>query len=222
MAGFQLHFSEVVKFWNVLLNGLVSTFELAIISMVLGVVLGLFLGLARMAHFWPLRYLAAAIIEIFRTTPALVQLIWFFFVLPALTGLPQNVFLSSTIALSLYSGAFSAEIFRGGIQSIGTGQWEAARSIGMRPATMLRWIILPQAVKRMIPAFANRGIEAFKLTALAGTLGYADLLYQGQLISAATYRPIETYTIIAGIYVVILGLFAAGTRRIERRLSRNE
>jgi polar amino acid transport system permease protein len=222
MPGFTLQIGEVLRYWPVLVGGLEATFALSAISLGCGLVLGLLLGLGRLSRAWPLRVSIAAFIEVFRNTPALVQLIWFFYVLPAVTGMSQNVFLSCAIALSLNSAAFTAEIFRGGIQSISKGQWDAARAIGMGPLTLMRHIILPQAVKRMVPALANRAIEIVKLTALTGTLGYTDLLYQGQLISAASYRPIEAYTMVAMVFVVVLSLLATGSRLLEHRLRRNE
>ncbi len=222
MQGFSLDFGDVVHLWPVLARGLVATLTLAVTSLICGFALGLVIGLGRIFGFRPLRALIGAFVEVFRNTPALVQLIWFFYVVPAATGTTQSVFVSSAIALSLNCAAFSSEIFRGGIQSIHKGQWEAARAIGMHKFSTLYRVIFPQAFKRMIPALANRAIEVVKLTALAGTLGYAELLYQGQLISATLYRPIESYTMVAIVFVVVLGFFAAITRRLERRLSRNE
>lgn len=218
MQGFTLEFGQVLRYWPTLLNGLLATFELSAVSLGCSLVLGLVLGLGRISRIGVLRTVIATYIEVFRNTPALVQIIWFFYVVPAFTGMDQNVFVSSAIALSLNGAAFMAEIFRGGIQSISKGQFEAARAIGMRPATAMRHIILPQAVKRVIPPLANRAIEIVKLTALTGTLGYADLLYQGQLISAASYRPIESYTMVAVVFVFVLSVLAALTCLVERRM----
>ena len=122
--------------------------------------------------------------------------------------------------LSLYTAAFYAEIFRGGIVSIERGQWDAARALGMRWSLMMRLVVLPQAVRRMVPPFMNQSIIQLKNTSLVSTIAVPDLLYQGQLITADTYRPLETYTMVAVIYFLLLFPMTLLAQAWERRLAK--
>ena len=124
--------------------------------------------------------------------------------------------------LSLYTGAFYAEIIRGGVNSIERGQWDAARTIGMRRHQVMRHVVLPQAVKRMIPPFMNQSIIQLKNTSLVSTIAVADLLYNGTIITAATYRPLEVYTTVAVIYFLVLFPLTLAAQYVERRLARSD
>src|SRR5690349_16302251 len=181
--------------------------------------IGLALALLRLSPRRFLSWPAGLVIEVFRTTPPLVQLFWFFFALPLIAGIEMTPFAAAVVTFSIQSSAFFAEVFRAGIQSIERGQWEAARAIGMLRAQALRRIILPQAVTRMIPAFLERSIELLKTTTLVATIAYADLLYQANAIAQNTYRPLETFTVAALIYFVVIFAFSLLARHIERRLA---
>lgn len=170
----------------------------------LGLVLGLVVGLGRLSKSWFVNAPLIAYIEIFRCTPLLVQIVWFYYALPVLVGIQIPAVVAGVMTLSLYTGAFYAEIFRGGIISIERGQWDAARALGLRPWQMMRRVILPQAVRRMIPPFVNQSITQLKNTSLVSTIAVPDLLYNGTLITADTYRPLEVYTVVAVIYFVLL------------------
>jgi polar amino acid transport system permease protein len=170
----------------------------------LGLVLGLVLGMARLSKFWLVKIPVVAFIEAFRCTPLLVQIVWFYYALPVIMGIQIPATVAATAVLSFYTGSFYAEIFRGGIVSIEPGQWDAARAIGLRPWHVMRLVILPQAIRRMVPPFMNQSITQLKNTSLVSTIAVPDLLYQGQLITADTYRPLETYTVVALIYFVLL------------------
>jgi polar amino acid transport system permease protein len=128
---------------------------------------------------------------------------------------------AATLVLSFYTGAFYAEIFRGGIVSIERGQWDAARALGLRSWGMMRHVILPQAMRRMVPPFMNQSITQLKNTSLVSTIAVPDLLYQGQLITADTYRPLETYTVVAIIYFVLLFPATLLAQAYERRLTKS-
>ena len=184
--------------------------------------IGLLVGLLRLSQRWFVNFPLIAYIEAFRCTPLLVQIIWFYYAFPVLVGIDIPAYAAGMLVLSLYTGAFYAEIFRGGVISIERGQWDAARAIGMRRVQVLRRVILPQAVKRMIPPFINQSIIQLKNTSLVSTIAVADLLYQGQLITSATYRPLETYTTVAIIYFVILFPLTLGAQVVERRLHRSD
>jgi polar amino acid transport system permease protein len=157
------------------------------------------------------------VLEVLRGTPLLVQLIWFFYALPIVTGITLSPPLSAFLALSLYSGAFYAEIFRGGILSIEQGQSDAARSLGMTHWEEMQRVILPQAVRRMIPPLVNQTIVTLKNTSLASVVTVAELVYQAQYISSSTYRSLEAYTGIAAIYFVMIYPMTLLAQRLELR-----
>ena len=191
-------------------------------SIFFGLAIGLVVGLMRLSPRFLVNAPLIAYIEAFRCTPLLVQIIWFYYAFPVLVGLDIPAPIAGMLVLSLYAGAFYAEVFRGGVISIERGQWDAARAIGMRRGDVLRHIILPQAVKRMIPPFINQSITQLKNTSLVSTIAVSDLLYQGTLITSATYRPLETYTTVAAIYFAILFPLTLGAQMVERALQRSD
>ena len=218
---YQWDFSPVLANAPLLAQGLANTLKITGTALVFGVALGLALALLRLSPRRFLSWPAGFIIEVFRTTPPLVQLFWFFFALPMLVGIEMTPFVAGAVTFSIQSAAFFAEVFRAGIQSIERGQWDAARAIGMRHDQALHRIILPQAVKRMIPAFMERAIELMKTTTLIATISYADLLFAANEISQKTFRPLETYTVVAVIYFVVIFLASQIARLVELRLARS-
>jgi polar amino acid transport system permease protein len=130
-------------------------------------------------------------------------------------------YLAAVVTFSIQSAAFFGEVFRAGIQSIERGQWDAARAIGMSHRQTLRRIVLPQAVKRMLPAFMERSIELMKTTTLVATISYADLLFAANEVSQKTFRPLETYTVVALGYFAVIFLASVMARRIELVLARS-
>ena len=181
--------------------------------------LGLLLALMRLSSRRSLRWPAGAVIEVFRTTPPLVQLFWFFFALPILIQVEMTPFVAAALTFSIQSAAFFAEVFRGGIVSVERGQWEAARAIGMNPRQTLQRVVLPQAVRRMIPAFMERAIELMKTTTLVATVSYADLLFQANEVAQKTFRPLEVFSAAALLYFVVIYAFSLMAGRLERRLA---
>jgi len=218
----QWNFSFLLRRWHVVLDGLYGTLALAAVTLAASLAIGLVAGMMRSSRSAPLRAAATAYVEFFRNIPALVQVFWFFYVLPILTGIQENAFVSAAAALSFYSGAFFAEIYRSGIQSIERGQWEASKALGFRYLRTMRYIVLPPAIKRMVPALTNQAIEVVKLTTVASTIAYHELLYQGQLLSQTEFRPLESYTAVAAILIGMLVLLSWGSTRLERRLARTE
>ena len=215
---YEWDFSPVFRNSALLLEGLVNTLWLAAAAIVLGLVAGLALALMRRSGVKPLAWPAIAIIEFFRNTPPLVHFFWFFYALPILIGVSLSPFLAALLALTIQSGAFFAEVYRAGIDSIERGQWEAGRAIGMSYATLMRRIILPQAIRRMIPPFVERAFELTKTTALAATLAYGELLYRAMMLSSQTFRPLEIYTAVAVLYFAVLFLASLAMRVVEHRL----
>jgi polar amino acid transport system permease protein len=205
---------------RLILSGLGVTLAYTIGTIALGLAIGLVAGLARLSRNKIIAAPAGAYIEIFRCTPLLVQIIWFYYALPVVIGVDIAAPVAAGLVLSLYTGAFYAEIIRGGVNSIEPGQWDAARAIGMRRGQVMRHVILPQAVKRMIPPFMNQSITQLKNTSLVSTIAVADLLYQGTIITAATYRPLEVYTMVAVLYFAVLFPLTVLAQHIERRLAR--
>ena len=218
--GYEWDFAIVFRDFDLLILGLVNTLKVTGLALLFGVPLGLFLALLRLFGSWPIKVPVGILIEFLRSTPPIAQLFWFFFAMPILTGVEIDPFGASVLTFSLQSSAFFAEVFRGGIISIDRGQWEAAKAIGMDRNSSLKRIILPQAVKRMIPAFLERAIELMKTTTLVSTISYADLLYQANSIAQSTYRSLEVFSIAAGLYFIVIFACSIGVRNIERYLAR--
>ena len=215
-------FASVFANTDALLVGAAGTLRIFAICLVLGLSLGLVVGLGRYARNQWLHWPATAFVEFFRNTPVLVQILWFYFALPILLPFTISPLAAASLGISLNSAAFSAEIYRGGIQSIEPGQWDGARALGMSWGQAMRRIILPQALKRMTPALTNRAIEIFKMSTLASVVAYVELLQQGKLIASLNYNPIEAYTAVAVIFFVFLWPLVQFTYLLERRLGRSE
>ena len=201
---YQWSFGFLQRYVPLFVSGVEVTLAYTVGTIALGAVLGLAMGIARLS---PSRWVNAplvALIEFFRCTPLLVLIVWFYYALPVLLGIQIPATAAAVLVLSLYTGAFYAEIFRGGIRSIEAGQWDAARALGLRPIHAMRLVILPQAVRRMVPPLLNQSITQLKNTSLVSTIAVPDLLYQGTLITADTYRPLEVYTVVAVIYFALL------------------
>jgi polar amino acid transport system permease protein len=216
---YQWDFTPVVANAPLLAQGLVNTLKVTGVSLACGLALGLVLALLRLSRHRLASWPAGFVIEVFRTTPPLVQLFWFFFALPLIVGLEMTPFMAAIVTFSIQSAAFFAEVFRAGIVSIERGQWDGALAIGMSRRQALVRIVVPQAVKRMIPAFLERAIELMKTTTLVATISYADLLFEANEISQKTFRPLETFTVVALIYFVVIFAFSLVARQFERRLA---
>jgi polar amino acid transport system permease protein len=156
-------------------------------------------------------------VQIFRCTPLLVQIIWFYYALPIVVHVEIPAWLAAGLGLTLYMGAFSAEIFRGGIMSIDKGQWQAARAIGMMPWQVMSRIILPQAMRRMVPPFVNQTVLQLKNTSLLAVIAVPDLMYTAQLLVSDTFRPLELYSGVAVIYFLILYPLQKLAKTLEHR-----
>jgi polar amino acid transport system permease protein len=219
-TGYAWDFSFLWAYRWLILAGLGVTIAYTIGTILLGLMIGLVAGLLRLSRNPMITAPLVAYVEIFRCTPLLVQIVWFYYALPVILGIDIPAHVAAVLVLSLYTGAFYAEIIRGGVNSIERGQWDAARAIGMRRRQVMRHVILPQAVKRMIPPFMNQSIIQLKNTSLVSTIAVADLLYQGTIITAATYRPLEVYTMVAIIYFLVLFPLTLAAQQVERRLAR--
>lgn len=215
-------FATVFANWEALAAGALGTLRIFAICLVLGLGLWLIVGLGRYARRPLLYYPATAFVEFFRNTPVLVQILWFYFALPILVPFEVSPLTAAALGISLNSAAFSADLYRAGIQSIEPGQWDGGRALGMTYLQVMRRIILPQAVKRMVPALTNRAIEIFKMSTLASTVAYVELLHQGKLIASLNFNPIETYSVIAAAFFLFLYPLVQATHVLERRLARGD
>lgn len=215
---YQWDFDVIYTYRGVLAVGLLNTLYYTVACIVGGLLVGLVEAFARLSPLPIVRLPAHFLVEIFRCTPLLVILIWFYYALPVLLGIQISALTAGMLALSLYGGAFYCEIIRAGIVSIESGQREAAQALGMRRGDTMRRIILPQALRRMVPPLMNQSILQLKNTSLVSVLALPDLIYQGQLVTHETYRPLEVYTMVAVIYFAILFPATLLVQQLERRL----
>ncbi len=218
--GYDWSFAFLWRYRGLFLTGVEITLAYTAGTIILGLLLGLLIGIARLSKLRLINWPLIAFIEAFRCTPILVQIVWFYYALPVITGWQIPAVAAATMVLTFYTAAFYAEIFRAGIVSIEQGQWDAARALGLRRWPLMRRVILPQAVKRMIPPFMNQSIIQLKNTSLVSTIAVPDLLYQGQLVTADTYRPLEVYTVVALLYFVLLFPATVFAQWYERRLAK--
>lgn len=216
---YHWQFGSVLRYWPVFLDGVEVTILLAVSLIVISITGGVIVGAARHSkakiYNWP----ATGFIEIFRNTPVLVQIIWFYFAFPVLIGVQMPGFVAALIGIGLNMTAYTAEIFRAGIQSIERGQWEAGRALGMRYPAIMKRVILPQAIRRMIPAFANRMIELVKATSLASAIAVGELMFRGEDLANTIYRPLEIYTVIAILFFLLIYPLALLTYWLEKRMN---
>lgn len=219
-----------------MLKGALLTLQITVLSVGFGSILGLIAGLARLSSKKLLRLLATAYVDFFRGTPLLIQILIVYLGIPVLLkdlqtflmvsyGMPQiienyalPVLLAAVIACSLNSGAYVAEIFRAGVQSIEKGQMEAARSLGMTHAQAMRYVILPQAFKRVVPPLGNECIAMLKDTSLLSAIGVVELTKSGMLIVSRTYEAFAIYMAIAFMYLAMTFTLSRGVDYLERRL----
>lgn len=200
-----------------LLRGLVVTLEITALCIAMGIVFGLLLAMARLYGQRPVYWLATVYINFFRGTPILVQLFIVYYGLPSM-GVDLSPFMAGVLALGLNSSAYQAEYFRGAIQSLPAGQMLAARSIGMSRALALRWIVLPQALRLVIPPWSNELILMLKYSSIVFFATVTDLMGAGRIIAGETFRYFEVFIVVALMYLAIVLLLSTGLRWLEARL----
>ena len=212
----------VVNSFPLLLIGAGVTIQITVLSTAIGFVIGLIVGVARISNLRVLRMLAEVYVEFFRGTPLLVQIFLFYFALPVITGQRIDPFIAAISACGINSGAYVAEIFRAGIQSVDDGQMEAGRSLGMTWLQTMRYIIVPQAFKRVIPPLGNEFIAMLKDSSLVSVIGFEELTRRGQLIIAKTYGSFEIWMSVAVIYLVMTLTISRFVAYLERRYRVND
>lgn len=208
----------VIQSFPLLLLGAGITVQITAISVGLGLIIGMFVGIARISHVKPLNFLAAVYTDFLRGTPLLVQIFLIYFALPLILDQRVDPFFAAITACGINSGAYIAEIFRAGIQAIDDGQMEAGRSLGMTWVQTMRYIIIPQAFKNIIPPLGNEFIALLKDSSLVSVIGFEELTRRGQLIIARTYGSLEIWLSVAVIYLVMTLAISRLVAYMEKRL----
>jgi len=205
-----------------LLSGIPWTIGLTICCVLIANVMGFLISLLSLAEQRLARILYRAYVEVFRSIPPLVSIFWVYYGLPILIGIGLEPFPAGMIALSLYGSAFMAEIFRGGVQSIDRGQFEAAHTLGLGYLDTMRFVIFPQALRRALPAIGNQLVIMLKMTSLVSVIGVSEVLRRGNELAVTEYRPLEIYSFVALQYLLLVLVVSAGVRRLEQRMGSNE
>lgn len=213
----NLDYSIIIKYLPYLLQGAGLTIELAVLGIALGIFIGLIAALLKISH-TPLRFIAHFYIWLIRGTPLLVQLFLIYFGLPQL-GIKLDAFPSSVLGLGINSGAYLAEVFRGGIEAVPVGQTEASLSLGMGKFLTMRRIILPQGLRIALPSLGNQFIISLKDSSLCSVITMSELLQTSQRFASVTFASMEFYTAAAALYLLMTTVLSAALRSLEWRLS---
>ncbi len=218
----NLDFSQIVPYIPFMLEGIWVTLKFVFFAIILGSILGVLLALFKIGSIKPLRWFADAYTSIFRGTPLILQLMIIYYSIPQLTGFDISPFLSAILAFGLNSSAYISEIIRAGIQAVDKGQMEAAQALGVPYGAMMKDIILPQALKNILPALMNEFITLTKESAIVSTIGYLDLMRRAQVVGADLFRNFEPLLFVGVIYwCLVMGLTMVG-RVFERRLKQSD
>ena len=204
-----------------LLSGLTTTIYISIISIIISMVLGLIVAIPSLAKNKFLTYINIGYVEIVRAVPLLVLILWIYYGLPIMTGISFSPFVSGIIALAVSESAFQAEIFRAGINSIKKAQWEAGSSLGLNFFKRLRLVILPQAIKNILPAIGNQFVYVLKMSSLVSIIGIGDLTRKANELVVTTYRPLEIYTFLILEYLVLILIVSFFVRKLEKNLKKD-
>lgn len=204
------------------LTGMKYTVLISILALVIGTTLGALMSLMKISKIKFLRFLASAYIEVVRGTPMMVQMSLVYFGSYVLTGIDMDKFFAALVAVSLNSTAYVAEIIRSGIQSVDKGQTEASRSLGLTSGQTMRHIVLPQAIKNILPAMGNEFVTLIKETSVASTIGVTELMFASRIVQSASYQPFNPLVIIAVIYFLFTFSLSQLIGVFERRMAHND
>lgn len=205
-----------------MLTGLKYTILLSLTAIIISVIIGLLVALPGLASNPVARAFNRVYVEIVRAIPLLVLILWVYYGLPIMMDININVFWAGVIALALSDSAFEAEIFRAGIQSIDRGQLEASDSIGLGYVDRMRYVVLPQAIRRVLPPLGNQLVYMLKMSSLVSVIGMEELTKRANQVVTAEYRPLETYTVLILEYLVLIMIVSAGVRWLERRMAQKD
>lgn len=204
-----------------LISGITTTIYISTISIVIAMAVGLLIAIPAITKNKYLSYINVFYVEVVRSVPLLVLILWVYYGLPILTGFSFSPFVSGIIALSISESAFMAEIFRGGINAIKKTQWEAATSLGLNFSKKLKFVILPQAFKVILPALGNQFVYVLKMSSLVSIIGISDLTRKANELVVSTYRPLEIYTFLILEYLILILIVSYFVRKLEKKLKKN-
>jgi len=204
-----------------LLSGLTTTIYISIVSIIISAIIGFIVAVPALAKNKFLTYFNIGYVEIVRAIPLLVLILWIYYGLPIMTGISFSPFVSGIIALSISESAFQAEIFRAGINSIKKAQWEAGSSLGLTFFKRLRLVILPQAIKNILPALGNQFVYVLKMSSLVSIIGIGDLTRKANELVVTTYRPLEIYTFLILEYLILILIVSFFVRKLEKKLKKD-
>lgn len=213
------YFELLADIWPALWSGLKVTVLLAITSFAVGLAFGLVLALLRLSNVRPVALLGHVYVDLVRGTPLLVQLFLIYYGLPQF-GISLSPFVAATVALGGNYAAYLAEVFRSGLLSVDQGQWEAAEALGFEGGTLLRRVVLPQAIRIALPGIGNYANSMIKDTSLASVVTVNELLRQGQIEVAYSFRTFDIYLTVAVLYLLVSLPLTYATKRLERRTAR--
>lgn len=212
----ELDFSVLIPYLHMFGQGVLVTLKASALGVAIGSALGIFIGSFRVMPFKPLRYLMATYIYVLRGTPLMIQLFLIYFGLPAL-GINLDASVAGILGIGINSSGYVGEIVRGGIESIPKGQWEAGKMLGMSYWQTMKFIILPQAIRRMLPAIGNEFVTLIKESSLLSVLAISDLTMVGQQVRSVTYASFETFIFVALVYLVMTSLTSGALQLLENR-----
>jgi His/Glu/Gln/Arg/opine family amino acid ABC transporter permease subunit len=219
MLNSSLNFGAMIPALPYILEGVIVTLKFTLISISCGLPLAVLLAVFKVGNVAPLKIFANAYTSIFRGTPLLVQLALIFNAVPHLTGYNISAFEAGVITFSLNSAAYASEVIRGGIQSIDIGQWEAGHALGLSRSQTFYHVIMPLAIRTILPNLVNEFINLLKESALVGTIGEADLLYRTRVVAAEKFLYFEPFLIAATIYYIMVIIISFCAKRLEKNLS---
>ena len=204
-----------------LISGITTTIYISVISIILAMLIGLIIALPSLSNNKLLSYFNIAYVEIVRAIPLLVLILWIYYGLPIMMGISFSPFVSGIIALTISESAFQAEIFRAGINSIKKAQWEAGSSLGLTFFKRLIFVILPQAIKNILPAIGNQFVYVLKMSSLVSIIGIGDLTRKANELVVTTYRPLVIYTFLILEYLVLILIVSYFVRKLEKNLKKD-
>jgi His/Glu/Gln/Arg/opine family amino acid ABC transporter permease subunit len=202
-----------------LLGGMWWTILVSVCAIVLSIIIGALVAVAGLSTRKPLNRINRVYVELFRSIPLLVLMLWVFYGLPVIIGLQLGVFATGVLSLAISDSAFEAEVFRAGIQSVPKGQVEAAKSLGLGWSLTMRLVVMPQAIKVILPALGNQFVYVLKMSSLISVIGLQELTRRANELNVSEYRPLETYTLLVLEYLVLILFVSWLVRRMERRMA---
>jgi His/Glu/Gln/Arg/opine family amino acid ABC transporter permease subunit len=219
VANYNFDWSVIPQYFNLLIGALGLTFQVSIAGELVGLLIGLVVAFGRLQKSFITQAASIMFIETFRSVPLLVLLIWLYYGVSIVLGIDFSAFSAGVLGLGLLYGANLAEVFRAGIQAVPPGQREAALTLGLNRWQATLSVVLPQAIRIVIPALANSYVSIFKDATLISVLGLSEMMRTAQTVVAVTFRPFEIYTFVAIVYLVLTLIFGRGVALLERRVA---